>query len=215
MQHPYSTILLPLCLPILSVLAYFTGRRPRFYADVDPALCPKRASNCRTREIGSRKLALANWPSQIGPRKLALANWPSQNWPSQNWPSQFRPTQIGPRKLALAISAHANTPIRIPIRNSVLPSRGHTLLWILVQPTDFTGYTSRKMLPEIPTFRIITSPDARKRLFCAPAVPSRGQPSDWRPSPDRGDYASACKRDRVPVLKVRRAIRSKVFLRGC
>jgi restriction system protein len=37
-----------LCLQISSCFAYLAKRKPRFYADVDPALCPKRASNCRT-----------------------------------------------------------------------------------------------------------------------------------------------------------------------
>ena len=49
MQRSKRRFLFPLCLQLLSYSAYFTRCKPRFYADVDSTLCPKTASNCRTR----------------------------------------------------------------------------------------------------------------------------------------------------------------------
>lgn len=49
MQYITEKILFPLCLRVFSDFAYLARREPRLYADVAPALCPKRASNCRTR----------------------------------------------------------------------------------------------------------------------------------------------------------------------
>ena len=58
MQRSKRRFLFPLCLQLLSYSAYFTRCKPRFYADVDSTLCPKTASNCRTRAGTTGTLSL-------------------------------------------------------------------------------------------------------------------------------------------------------------